>query len=145
MPLLLRGPALVCIWVTNKPKFRRLVTDKLFPKWDISREIAEIYWCKLTASGELVMDLEGDGRRPYEGRVSTSAIYKAHKTCAALVIGRYDPNDELKPLAPSQRLSAALAFPLGHSRKPYLIGEPHGESQAPALADDRSRAAAATA
>ncbi|KAK4057928.1 hypothetical protein OIO90_001147 [Microbotryomycetes sp. JL221] len=60
------GPTMVACWVTNRVKYRKLVTDKLMPSWGI-KQVAEMYWVKSTSHGEPVWLLDGSHRRCYEG------------------------------------------------------------------------------
>ncbi|GAA6005421.1 uncharacterized protein JCM10292_007343 [Rhodotorula paludigena] len=99
-------PALVCVWLTNRVKFRRLVKDKLFPAWRI-KQTAEWYWIKIASqSGEPVWSLEAKNRRCYEG----------------LLLGYYVPPGAKKltlPTLPTDKVF--LSTPIGHSRKPVII------------------------
>ena len=61
--------ALVCVWVTNDPKIRRLVQTALFAAWDV--EFCGVwYWVKVTNDGQrLVCPLDSVHRKPYEALV----------------------------------------------------------------------------
>ncbi|KAL1921514.1 uncharacterized protein VTP21DRAFT_11230 [Calcarisporiella thermophila] len=59
------GTGTIAVWCTNKPKFRRLVVEKLFPIWGV-RLIEEMCWLKVTIQGEPVVNLESPHRKPYE-------------------------------------------------------------------------------
>jgi N6-adenosine-specific RNA methylase IME4 len=103
--------SLIAVWITNKPKYRRFVIDKLFKSWHV-RCVGEWTWIKVTSSGESVVPLESTHRKPYE----------------QLVIGRYhgdakeeNVSMETKPL-PYQH--AIVSVPSKrHSRKPPLQGK----------------------
>ncbi|RPB04215.1 MT-A70-domain-containing protein [Choiromyces venosus 120613-1] len=56
---------LVGIWITNKPKFRAFVLEKMFPQWGIEF-VGEWVWVKITSSGEPIFDMGSRMRRPYE-------------------------------------------------------------------------------
>ncbi|KAL0073270.1 MT-A70-domain-containing protein [Phycomyces blakesleeanus] len=58
-------PSLVAVWVTNRPKYRRFVIDKLFKAWGVTW-VTDWYWLKLTTKGEPVMPLDSPHRKPYE-------------------------------------------------------------------------------
>lgn len=101
------GSCLVAVWVTNKPKFRRFVTDKLFKKWKI-KEIGTWLWIKVTTQGEPVIPLDSPHRKPYE----------------QLVVGYYSNDVTLHPNIPKER--AIVSVPCRrHSRKPPLQGKPY--------------------
>ncbi|GAA5971859.1 hypothetical protein JCM11641_001543 [Rhodosporidiobolus odoratus] len=98
-------PALVAVWLTNKVKFRRLVTEKLFPAWHI-KPGAEWYWVKIASeTGEPVWPLDAKHRRPYEG----------------LVLGYYVPPKTPVDLPNLPQNKIFLSTPMGHSRKPIVI------------------------
>ncbi|KAG0170783.1 Methyltransferase-like protein 4 [Apophysomyces sp. BC1034] len=67
LPSLLRPGqcSLVAVWVTNKPKYRRFIQEKLFKAWGVTWA-ADWYWVKMTTAGELVMPLDSPHRKPYE-------------------------------------------------------------------------------
>jgi hypothetical protein len=70
-------PCLIATWVTNNPKHRRFVRDKLYPDWGIS-QVVDWWWVKITdpldddvaqQAGLPVWSLDGTSpRRCYEGR-----------------------------------------------------------------------------
>ncbi|ORZ15132.1 MT-A70-like protein, partial [Absidia repens] len=107
--------SLVAVWITNKPKYRRFVMDKLFKSWHVDC-VAEWTWLKVTNDGEPVFPLNSTHRKPYE----------------QLIIGRYnggsgggnDNNDsiqeesEVKPI-PYQHSIVSVPSKR-HSRKPPL-------------------------
>jgi len=96
------GSGLVAIWVTNRPKFRRFVKNKYFIDNGITL-LGEWFWIKLAQNGLPVFDLDGLGRKPYEG----------------LIIGV--AGSQTIPLFPSWKVFASFA--LGHSQKPYIEGQ----------------------
>lgn len=109
MPKIMSCSCLVAIWVTNKPKFRRFITQKLFKKWKI-KEIGTWLWIKVTTEGEPVIPLDSPHRKPYE----------------QLVIGYHQDDDDDAvgqcPDIPEQR--AIVSVPCRrHSRKPPLQGK----------------------
>ncbi|RPB10522.1 MT-A70, partial [Morchella conica CCBAS932] len=57
--------ALVGVWITNKPRYRAFVVEKLFVRWGVE-EAGEWVWVKVTAEGEPVVALEAAMRKPYE-------------------------------------------------------------------------------
>ncbi|KAF7723676.1 Methyltransferase-like protein 4 [Apophysomyces ossiformis] len=79
LPSMLRQDqcCLVVVWVTNKPKYRRFITDKLFKAWGV-KWIADWYWIKMTTAGELVMPLDSPHRKPYEQIVVGHTCGKEH-------------------------------------------------------------------
>ncbi|KAI8391261.1 MT-A70-like protein, partial [Radiomyces spectabilis] len=106
------NPALVAVWITNKPKFKRFVTDKLFPSWGLET-VAEWHWLKVTTEGEPVMPLDSPHRKPYE----------------QLVIGRCKQRPS--PDIPQTRVIVSVPCkhhsrkpPLREIMKPYLGSEP---------------------
>ena len=60
-------PTLVATWLTNKPKYRRFVIEKLFPAWQITLAADEWYWVKVTTEGEAIFSLGTSSRKSYEG------------------------------------------------------------------------------
>ena len=88
-------------------QYRRLLLDKLFPAWKIKNPV-EWYWIKIASSnGEPVWSLSSTHRRCYEG----------------LVLGWYDPGGGEKKVKVLEENKIFLASPVGHSRKPVLLGE----------------------
>ncbi|KAI8062879.1 MT-A70-like protein [Gongronella butleri] len=65
MASLLEPGGLVAVWVTNKPKFRRFIQDKLFPAWGVAC-VGEWVWVKVTNDGSPVFPLDSPHRKPYE-------------------------------------------------------------------------------
>ncbi|KAH8155449.1 uncharacterized protein LAJ45_00459 [Morchella importuna] len=55
--------ALVGVWITNKPRYRAFVVEKLFVRWGVE-EAGEWVWVKVTAEGEPVVALEAAMRKP---------------------------------------------------------------------------------
>lgn len=77
-------PCLVAVWVTNRPKFRRFVTGRLFPDWHLDLAAEEWLWVKNTArpeggslaeGGLPVFDLDNTHRRAYEGGLQASSSF----------------------------------------------------------------------
>ncbi|KAK4513895.1 uncharacterized protein ATC70_005902 [Mucor velutinosus] len=97
---------IVAIWVTNKPKFRNFIINKLFPSWKLEC-VSEWMWLKVTTQGECIFPIDSEHKKPYE----------------QLIIGR--------PIAPSD-MSDRINMPESHiivsvpstrhSRKPPLHG-----------------------
>ncbi|GAA6023524.1 hypothetical protein JCM11491_005528 [Sporobolomyces phaffii] len=111
-------PVLVAVWVTNRVKYRRLLLDKLFPKWGV-RDAVEWYWVKVASeSGEPVWSLESRHRRCYEGLVL--GWYTPTKTTTTTDRRpRVPPPPPPPPPLPDQKVF--LSTPIGHSRKPVLL------------------------
>ncbi|KAJ3042038.1 Methyltransferase-like protein 4 [Rhizophlyctis rosea] len=123
--------SLVATWVTNHPKFRAFVLDKLYPAWGL-KCVGVWVWCKVTTKGEWVGPLDSPHRKPYE----------------ILLIGRRVPAEETEivSLPEPEGSSPQDTFPYHraivsvpsryHSRKPYL-GDifdqfiPHDASSSP--------------
>ncbi|RUO97171.1 hypothetical protein BC936DRAFT_140862, partial [Jimgerdemannia flammicorona] len=118
-----RPPPLIAVWLTNKPKFRRFVADKLFPAWGCEA-VAEWYWIKVgiacrwllitlvTAGCDPVVPLDSPHRKPYE----------------PLLLGRLKPISTLMytstPSTTIPSRKAIISVPCRrHSRKPPLGGE----------------------
>lgn len=97
---------IVAIWVTNKPKFRNFIINKLFPSWKLEC-VSEWVWLKMTTQGECIFPIDSEHKKPYE----------------QLIIGR--------PIA-SSGISSRISMPESHiivsvpstrhSRKPPLHG-----------------------
>jgi hypothetical protein len=85
--------SIVAVWVTNRPKYKRFLIDKLFPAWDLEL-LGEWYWLKMTTAGDPVMPLNSTHRKPYES-------------------GSNVPEKQLFASLPSR----------SHSRKPPLNGK----------------------
>ncbi|KAJ9050277.1 hypothetical protein DSO57_1015876 [Entomophthora muscae] len=72
---------MVAVWITNRPKVRRFVVDKLFNSWNISL-VAEWAWVKITTTGEPVLAFDSKHKKPYEliliGSKATSSIPHRH-------------------------------------------------------------------
>ncbi|CAM0138223.1 hypothetical protein VKS41_001464 [Umbelopsis sp. WA50703] len=65
LPKLMAAESIVAVWVTNRPKYKRFLIDKLFPAWDLEL-LGEWYWLKMTTAGDPVMPLNSTHRKPYE-------------------------------------------------------------------------------
>ncbi|CAO3633454.1 unnamed protein product [Cunninghamella echinulata] len=108
LPSFIHDQSLVAVWVTNKPKFKKFIIDKLFKSWNIT-VIAEWVWIKVTNHGDTVIPIDSTHRKTYE----------------QLIIGRYQSKDtlvELSPLSPVIPYHhAIISVPSKqHSRKPPL-------------------------
>ncbi|KNE98422.1 hypothetical protein PSTG_08336 [Puccinia striiformis f. sp. tritici PST-78] len=118
--------ALIAIWVTNRPKFRRFLKQKFMPDCDILGPYSEWYWVKITGSPTKTdhESVLSDGGKPLFDLESTSP----RRCYEGLILGWYippslRPNPTLDELPPK----IFLSVPLGHSRKPNIIDllEPH--------------------
>lgn len=56
---------IVAIWVTNKPKFRNFIINKLFPKWQLEC-VSEWVWLKMTTQAECIFPIDSEHKKPYE-------------------------------------------------------------------------------
>ncbi|PRP79394.1 methyltransferase-like protein 4-like [Planoprotostelium fungivorum] len=94
---------LFAVWVTNKLKFQRFVTETLFPKWRIEY-LTTWYWIKIDREGQLIFPLSSSHRRPYE----------------PLLIGRFSRriDEELENFPREPRF--LISRPGAHSTKPKL-------------------------
>jgi len=70
----------VACWVTNKAAIRDAVigTGGLFDAWGLQL-VEEWIWCKITANGEPVTDVNGIWRKPYEACLIGKRIGSANK------------------------------------------------------------------
>lgn len=109
MKQLIAPGGLLAVWVTNKPKFRKFVMNKLFPTWNI-KLVGVWYWLKVTTSGEPVVPLDSPHRKPYE----------------QLVLGMVMPHQDQESLSTRESIPdthAIISIPSRrHSRKPPLQG-----------------------
>ncbi|CDH52371.1 methyltransferase-like protein 4 [Lichtheimia corymbifera JMRC:FSU:9682] len=107
MKQLIAPGGLLAVWVTNKPKFRKFVMNKLFPTWNI-KLVGVWYWLKVTTSGEPVVPLDSPHRKPYE----------------QLVLGMVMPHQDQESLSTRESIPdthAIISIPSRrHSRKPPL-------------------------
>ncbi|KAK0672311.1 putative methyltransferase-like protein 4 [Cercophora samala] len=63
---LLSPSGLLAVWVTNSPRFTSLLLNDIFPhNWGVEL-VAEWTWLKVTSSGEPIVDLGSQWRKPYE-------------------------------------------------------------------------------
>lgn len=113
--------ALIAVWVTNRPKFRRFLKNKFFPDCHILEPYTEWYWVKITASpiknGETVL---ADGGRPLFDLESRSP----RRCYEGLILGWYTPfaiREELSSTDRSLPSKIFLSVPLNHSRKPNIL------------------------
>ncbi|KAA1096124.1 hypothetical protein PGT21_005363 [Puccinia graminis f. sp. tritici] len=112
--------ALIAVWVTNRPKYRRFLKNKFFPDCHVQGPYSEWYWVKITAS-PTVKDGQpalSEGGKPLFDLDSTSP----RRCYEGLVLGWYIP-PSLRPEVRSSELPPKifLSVPLGHSRKPNII------------------------
>ncbi|KAI0840936.1 MT-A70 family [Hypoxylon sp. FL0890] len=63
----LKPDGLVAVWVTNKAAVTDLLTSPsgIFSEWDVEL-IGEWIWLKITSSGDPIMDVESQWRKPWE-------------------------------------------------------------------------------
>ncbi|KAI9255462.1 MT-A70-domain-containing protein [Sporodiniella umbellata] len=97
---MIQDDTLVAVWVTNKPKFRAFIINKLFPSWQLEC-VSEWVWLKLTTQGECIFPLDSEHKKPYE----------------QLIIGQRQKKNAL----PEKHVIASVPS-LRHSRKPPLGG-----------------------
>ncbi|KAI2782028.1 MT-A70-domain-containing protein [Daldinia loculata] len=97
----LKTDGLVAVWVTNKAAVPDLLTSPhgIFSEWGLEL-VGEWTWLKITSSGDPVIDLEAQWRKPWE----------------RLLLGR-KRSSTLKAPIPSKVI---LGVPDIHSRKPNL-------------------------
>jgi hypothetical protein len=95
------------------------VIEKLFRDWNIELLADRWLWLKVTAKGEPVFDLSNPTRRCYES-ASFAWNNEVLRLDAALIIGQWGPSSGSQSV-PRQKLFASV--PLGHSRKPSIVGE----------------------
>ncbi|KAI5801567.1 MT-A70-domain-containing protein [Peziza echinospora] len=119
----LRDDALVGVWVTNKPKWRKFVLERLFPKWGIV-PVGEWIWLKVTKFGEPIFDLDSVMRKPYEvllfgRRMPRRPIAKTRKYRRG-PDGMPFPSPEVEPSPRMLPTKVITAVPDLHSRKPCL-------------------------
>jgi N6-adenosine-specific RNA methylase IME4 len=105
MSKLLSSEALVAVWVTNRPKYKQFLIDKLFPSWQLEL-VGEWYWLKMTTTGQPVMPLDSTHRKPYElllvarNKASTSAIHVPEKLVFASVASQHSRKPPLNGKIP---------------------------------------------
>jgi hypothetical protein len=54
-----KRPVLIGVWVTNHPKYRAFVKEKLLPDWNV-RETSDWYWVKITSSEKKIDGKQDD-------------------------------------------------------------------------------------
>lgn len=91
----------VAIWVTNKPKFRNFIINKLFPSCQLEC-VSEWTWLKVTTQGECIFPLDSPHKKPYE----------------QLIIGRPINLEHTKTLPKTHTIVSIPS--VRHSRKPPL-------------------------
>jgi hypothetical protein len=97
---------IVAIWVTNKPKFRNFIINKLFPSWKLEC-VSEWVWLKTTTQAEPVFPIDSDHKKPYE----------------QLIIGRPIQDATNRQSLPLPKTHVIVSIPSKrHSRKPPLQG-----------------------
>jgi hypothetical protein len=94
------------------------VLEKLFPDWNIRLLANQWIWAKVTTAGEPVFDLRNPTRHPYESQWVASVDGDLSGD-ADLVIGQWGPE---MPSLDLPRQKVLVSVPLGHSRKPCVIG-----------------------
>lgn len=113
MAKLLSSDALVAVWVTNRPKYKQFLTDKLFPSWNLE-VVGEWYWMKMTTTGQPVMPLDSTHRKPYElllvarNKASTSVIDVPEKLVFASVASQHSRKPPLNGKTPGPFFSASV-------------------------------------
>ena len=132
----LRENGVIGVWVTNKPKWRQFVLQRLFPKWGVEYA-GEWIWLKVTKLGEPIFNLDSVMRKPYEillfGRrpLSGKQLTVDNKWRRGNGGERFpSPNMEAQsggnspqPRASWMPQKVIVAVPDLHSRKPCLKGE----------------------
>ncbi|KAI8986511.1 MT-A70-like protein, partial [Pilobolus umbonatus] len=103
IPDMLSEGGIIAIWVTNKPKYRQFILNKLFPSWQIEC-IAEWTWLKVTTKGECISPLNSPHKKPYE----------------QLIIGRSKTDNTHLIQLPVQHTLVSVPS-VHHSRKPPLF------------------------
>ncbi|KAF8437421.1 MT-A70, partial [Terfezia claveryi] len=116
----LRENGIVGVWITNKPKWRQFVHQRLFPKWGLEYA-GEWIWLKVTKSGEPIFNLDSVMRKPYE------LLLFGRKPPAKKQLGRFPSPivEGSRGSSPQPRVSrmpqkVIVAVPDLHSRKPCL-------------------------
>lgn len=98
--------SIVAIWVTNKPKFRNMIINKLFPSWKLEC-VSEWVWLKTTTQAEPIFPIDSDHKKPYE----------------QLIIGRPLQHNANRQTLPMPKTHIIVSIPSKrHSRKPPLQG-----------------------
>ncbi|KAI8580278.1 hypothetical protein K450DRAFT_237704 [Umbelopsis ramanniana AG] len=103
MAKLLSSDALVAVWVTNRPKYKQFLIDKLFPSWNLEL-VGEWYWMKMTTMGQPVMPLDSTHRKPYElllvarSKAGSSIIHVPEKLVFASVASQHSRKPPLNDL-----------------------------------------------
>lgn len=95
---------IVAIWVTNKPKFRNFILNKLFPAWGLVC-VSEWAWLKVTTQAECIFPLDSMHKKPYE----------------QLILGRPKAITQLGTV-PMHHTIVSIPS-IRHSRKPPLEGK----------------------
>lgn len=114
MKQLIAPGGLLAVWVTNKPKFRKFVINKLFPTWNI-KLVSVWYWLKVTTSGEPVVPLDSPHRKPYEQLVLGMVMPQQQQ--------QQQDQESLSTRESIPETHAIISIPSRrHSRKPPLQG-----------------------
>ncbi|KAI5868510.1 MT-A70-domain-containing protein [Durotheca rogersii] len=97
----LKPEGLVAVWVTNKTAVADLLTSPggIFSRWDVE-SVGEWVWLKITRTGDPIVDLEAQWRKPWE----------------RLLLARRKNHLPKAPIP----TKVILAVPDVHSRKPNL-------------------------
>lgn len=97
----------VFVWITNKEKHKRFVTEELFKMWNVDF-VTEWYWLKVTRYGQPVASLRTANKKPYE-----KLIIGRSRLCSS-------SNSLGKTIFPSELV--LISVPCGiHSHKPPLV------------------------
>ncbi|RKP08889.1 MT-A70-domain-containing protein [Thamnocephalis sphaerospora] len=118
-----RPGGLLCCWTTHRPRHRRILLERLFPAWNVDL-IGEWCWLKLANTGEPVLPLGTQHRKPYERLLIARRRPQHQERQSASTVS--DPSvtneqtDSLVPApVPARRVFASTQCTL-HSRKPPL-------------------------
>jgi len=129
----LRENGVVGVWVTNKPKWRKFVFQRLFPKWGLEYA-GEWIWLKVTKSGEPIFSLDSVMRKPYEillfGRrhppakqLSVDNKWRRGNSGERFPSPNVEAGSSPQPCVSRIPQKVIVAVPDLHSRKPCLKGE----------------------
>ncbi|GAN02420.1 methyltransferase-like protein 4 [Mucor ambiguus] len=103
-PMIANKDTIIAVWVTNKPKFRNFIINKLFPSWKLEC-ISEWVWLKMTTQGECIFPVDSEHKKPYE----------------QLIIGRPIASSDMSNRISMPESHVIVSMPsTRHSRKPPL-------------------------